>query len=245
MDHNFSFRTDRYNFWPIYEAIKKYYPLGIEKRNGGIYFTYPGIAELEKLIVENIHQKDNFQTRWEQKTENWSGELNHKIVGTTFGQEPSFSACVELSKDEFGDRIAEKRIHLAVSLIGPFYTLYATDTTALVERNPEILKDKIESNRVYLQTHRIIISPCGEYAEIFKKLRVLIENDFKNYQFIPYSIHSAFLDGLQVTYRDEQKNRIYHALFNQHFDFNSMIAGDQFEYGFDQWLIENPDMDNN
>ncbi len=49
MDHNFSYRTDRYNFWPIYEAIKTYYPLGIEKREGGVFFEYSGISNLKRL----------------------------------------------------------------------------------------------------------------------------------------------------------------------------------------------------
>ena len=61
-NHNFSFRTDRYDFWSIYEAIKKYYPIGISE---SLEESFPGRKEKEKLIVENIHQPENYKSRWE------------------------------------------------------------------------------------------------------------------------------------------------------------------------------------
>ncbi len=245
MDHNLSFRTDRYNFWPIYEAIKTYYPLGITQREGGIYYEYSGMAELNKIVVDNVHEKENFQSRWQRKVENWSNELKYEIVGTTYGQEPSFSGYIALQKDEINDKISEKRLHIAVSLIGPFYTLFETDVTTLIERNTGFYKGATESDRFYQKIHRTAISPYGEYAHVFDKIRILIENDFKEYRFVPYMVHSAFLEGLQVRYRHEKKNRIYHALFNQLFDFNAAIVRDEFEYGRDQWFIHNPNMKNN
>ena len=241
MDHNFTFRADRYNFWSIYEALKTYYPIGIEKRVGGIYFEYPGITELERMVVDNIHAKGNYQSKWKQRIDDWSNELEQKIIGTTCGQEPSFSAYIELFHDEANDRIFEKRLHFAVSLLGPFYTLFATDLTTLVERDA----DSKKVSQRYQQTHRNVISPYNGYSELFNSLRRLIERDFKEYKFVPFMIHSAVIKGLQVRYRDESMNRIYHGLFNQHFDFSSRIIGDQYEYGFDQWLIENPNMGEN
>ena len=244
MNYNFSFRTDRYNFWPIYQALKTYYPLGIERREGGIYFKYPGIAELGKLVVENIHEKENYQSRWRDLTSKWSTELDHKIISTTYGQEPSFSAYVELQNEETSERIFEKRIHFAVSLIGPFYTLFATDLTTLIEPDPDIPVASQKYGRRYQQTHRSIISPYKEYSDLFVRLRSLIENDFENHKFVPYTMHSAVLNGLQVRYRDDRLNRVYHGLFNQHFDFSSTVVGDKYQYGFDQWLIENPNLSN-
>ena len=241
MDHIFSYRTDRYDFWAVYETLKSYYPLGIERHEGGIYFEYPGIKELERIVVDNIHEKDNYQSRWKQRVDKWSNELNQKIIGTTYGQEPSFSAYIELLNDAADDRIFEKRIHFAVSLLGPFYTIFAADLTTLVEQDTDLKK----ISQRYQQTHRNIISPYNEYSALFINLRRLIEKDFSGYKFVPFMIHSAVLNGLQVRYRDESLNRIYHGLFNQHFDFKSRIVGNQYEYGFDQWLIENPNWGNN
>lgn len=33
----FVFNVDKYNFWPLYETIKKYYPIGILKENSKFF----------------------------------------------------------------------------------------------------------------------------------------------------------------------------------------------------------------
>ena len=61
----FSFRTDRYDFWPIYDALRKFYPIGIENHEGGIFYKYPGILALEKILVENVHDQSNYKKKME------------------------------------------------------------------------------------------------------------------------------------------------------------------------------------
>jgi hypothetical protein len=52
----FSFNTDKHDFWPIYDAIKQFYPIGIQKNDDdGMYVSYPGIKLLETIIIDNIH----------------------------------------------------------------------------------------------------------------------------------------------------------------------------------------------
>lgn len=58
----FSFNTKKHNFWLIYDAIKLYYPIGIPKDEHSIYFNYPGIKNLTALIVEKIHNSDNYNS---------------------------------------------------------------------------------------------------------------------------------------------------------------------------------------
>ncbi len=241
----FSFRTDRYDFWPIYEALRKFYPIGIKKiHEKGIFYKYPGILALEKLIVENLHDQSNYQKRWKDKTDKWSGILNKKIIGTTYGQEPSFSAYIEIQKTESNNRVFEKKLHFAVSLLGPFYTIFAIDSTNLVEKDFKLSEKAVPRDSHYPAVHRTIISPYGEFAEIFEQLRGLIEEDFENYRFVPQRIHSSVIEGLYVRYGDDSFKRIYHGLFNQLFDFNSILVGDEYKYGFDQWYVDNPNMDN-
>lgn len=55
MNRYFSFNSDEYDFWPLYNSIKKYYPIGIKKNQQfDIYRKYEGIQKLEKLLVEKI-----------------------------------------------------------------------------------------------------------------------------------------------------------------------------------------------
>jgi len=38
----FSFNTQTHNFWPVYEAIKTYYPIGIRYSYPSLYTEYEG-----------------------------------------------------------------------------------------------------------------------------------------------------------------------------------------------------------
>jgi hypothetical protein len=46
----FYFHYGQYDFWDIYECIKKYYPIGIPKDESGMYLNYPGMKALEAVI---------------------------------------------------------------------------------------------------------------------------------------------------------------------------------------------------
>lgn len=230
MEPIFTFRTDRYDFWPIYEAIKAYYPIGLERTEHSIYFQYPGIKRLEALVETTLHQKSDLSQTWDAFREQCEKELNVNIAGTTYGQAPSLSAFVEIATREIDDYIISKELHVALSIIGPFYTIYGMDKIALKE-----------SDRYYRQTNRTIISPQATYAHDFTVLRENVEKTFEGYRFVPHFIHQMFIEGLRVRYQDDAQNRVYHALFNYLFDFDSAVAGDTHGYGFDQWVIDDPD----
>ncbi|MEM9300322.1 MAG: hypothetical protein AAGA64_18340 [Bacteroidota bacterium] len=239
---NFSFNTKTHDFWSIYKTLKKYYPLGLKKiPETSNYFQYEGLRELEKLIVENFQDKLNYSERWEKKTRKWEAEINYKLVGTTYGQEPSFSAYLEIEKNKFKNWFFEKQLHFTISLIGPYYTIYGADTCTMVAKeNLKLSKLLEQKDRYYKKVNRIVVSPFAEYEEPFEAIRKLIASDFGNHKFVPYAIYSQGLAGLELHYRDEGLNRIYHGLFNNSFDFDASIAGAHVEsgdYGFEQWRI--------
>ena len=230
-EKNFIFNTNQFDFWPIYESIKRYYPIGINRSHEGMYSDYLGHKKLEKLLIENIHENYG---EFKQKLNAWEKALNNRFVGTTYGQEPSFSAYMELEKNSYKDWILEKRLYFAISLIGPYYTIYGMDTSTLLAK-----AEYLNKNRQYHQCNRLIISPYIEFHEDFEKLRKLLEEKYPDYKFVPYHIYSSELEGLQLNYADNLRSKIFYALFNQQIDFDVPIAGDQYEYGYDQWRIRN------
>lgn len=235
MGNNFSFIADHYNFWPVYETIRKYYPLGIERQEQGIYFQFAGILELERLIEENVHIQSNYQKRWKKKLDDLSSITGKRIIDTTYGQEPSFCAYIELEHSRIKDYVIEKRLYFTVSIIGSFYTVFETDQTVLTVKEVKTINGNSINNFFYKGVIKSTISPYEENKRIFQSLRTFIESEFQQYRYIPYLIYSSKLNGLEVRYSENSLNRVYHALFNQQFDFNSAITGDQFSYGFDQW----------
>ena len=226
----FSFNPNRHNFWPIYEAVKAYYPIGLKGAYPGIYYDYPGIKKLEALVIDNTHVRAHYRERWVKVKRKWQKELGKAIRETTYGQAPSFSGYVEVSRKKVDNCILSKELHVAVSFLGPFYTVFGLDNTVL-----------IEEDRHYPQTNRVVISPTAGYDQYFSRLREAIEKDFSGHQFVPYFIHHRFIDGLRVRYRDDDENRVYHALFNENFAFSAPIVGDEYGYGMDQWLVDDPE----
>ncbi len=226
----FSFNPKRYNFWPIYEALKEYYPIGIKDTYPGIYYDYPGTKRLEELVVDNVNIRAHYRERWIRVKRKWQKEVGKPIRETTYGQAPSFSAYVEVSRKKVDSCIVSKELHFAVSFLGSFYTIFGLENTTL-----------IEEDRHYPQTNRVIISPTSGYDQYFTKLSEEIEKDFSGYKFVPYFIHHMFIDGLRMRHQDDDENRVYHALFNDNFAFSAPIVGEEHHYGMDQWLVDDPD----
>ena len=95
-DEGLYFNSTKYNFWPIYDCISKFYPLGLRKADNEMYLSYPGSKAMEALIEEHFHDSENriwtnFRSEIETKTE-------HPIIGTTYGQAPCYGLYIELEK---------------------------------------------------------------------------------------------------------------------------------------------------
>lgn len=234
----FNFRDDRYNYWPIYEAIKTYYPIGVPRF--GSFFTYPGLKRLEDIVVENIHVGENYKNRWLSFEHHIREGLGKDVVGTTYGQAPSFSSYIDLEKIEIDQYVLKKELHFCVSLVGPFYTVYGIHCAFFGKD----FGSKGERKLFYNHTLQSVVSPTGEFGAPFTQTRKLIEERFEGCKFVPYHVNRMYIEGLFVNYRDERKNCVFHALFNDAFDFESRIVGDTHTYGNEQWLVDNPNWEN-
>jgi hypothetical protein len=60
-----NFNYDKFDFWKVYDSIKHFYPIGVKKDEGNLYYSYPGLKELEAIIIDNIHDDKHFEERWE------------------------------------------------------------------------------------------------------------------------------------------------------------------------------------
>jgi hypothetical protein len=202
------FNSDKFDFWKIYNAIKCFYPIGVKKNESKMYFSYPGLKELEDIVVDNIHDDNHFIERWANFTKDVEKEIGKEIIGTTYGQAPSFSSFVLLDTASVGNLTRTKELHFFVSLVGPFYTIIGQDNNTV----------KLAEHKNYRSTSYLVVSPENEFAHTFKLLCERIENRFKGFRFVPYEICQQTIDGLAVRYSDENLNSVFHALFNNHVD---------------------------
>jgi hypothetical protein len=233
MTENFSFNIKAHNFWSIYESIKNYYPIGIENDYPGIFFDYWGIKNLEEIVAARVHDAKNYQLEWKDYCDELSEEIKLPIVGTTYGQAPSFSAYIELKKENGVSCDYSEELHFAVSFVGSFYSIIGQSTTVVHH-----LKD--EGRSYYPVVNRITVSPDKHSEKYFNFLKAKLESRFKGHRFVPYYINKQILQGLRVRYRDDKINRIYHALFNDIVRFSGqenhepLIMGDEF-YRYEEW----------
>lgn len=216
-----NFDSDKFDFWKIYDAIKHFYPIGVKKDERNMYFSYPGLKELEDIVVDNIHDYNHFIERWDNFTKDVAKVIGKEIIGTTYGQAPSFSSYVLLNMVSVDNLIRTKELHFFVSLVGPFYTIIGQDNNVV----------KIDDNSSFRSTNYLVVSPEKEFAAPFKLLCEKIENKFKGFRFIPFEIGTQTIEGLYVRYSDEKLNSVFHALFNNNLDLTigRTIGNDYFK----------------
>lgn len=222
----FNFNDKRFDFWPVYYAIRNIYPIGIERNEVDLFLKFAGKQELEDLIVDNIHNETNFHSRWETFEARLAEATGKQVTGTTYGQAPSFSANIELETIELPDRTIFKEVYFAVSLIGPFYTVLGRDRSLV----------RLSEHRFYGGTNYLVVSPEDEYRTLFELVCLNIEQQFKGYRFVPFEILTQRLKGLSVYYSDEPADKIFDALFNQQVDLSAQYIGDTF-HKYSDWKV--------
>lgn len=222
---NLYFNSDKYEFWEIYERIRLYYPIGIEKCDQGLYYSYPGIKRLQHEVVENFHNEQNYETRWTNFIRPMAEEFGKEIVNTTYGQTPAFSAFVELEKTVNDNLTRRKELHFFVSILGSFYTVIGCDANTV-----EI------GTFQYTSTNYLVISPENEFDAPFTRLCEIIETRFKGFRFVPFYICEETINGLSVRYADNDRNSIFNALFGDFLDRHSAAAIGISHYKCEDWV---------
>jgi len=232
MKSYFAFNPQTHNFWPIYEAIKTYYPIGIGYAYPVLYTEYEGQKKFVALLADNFHNMENFKARYESFTSKLQEQFGLEVQGTSFGQQPCFSFDLILEKTELPELTKVKKLSVAVSLLGDFYTIYGVDETTLQEeRRPYPYN--------YHAVNAITASPYKEFEVHFLKLKQVILERYPHHKQIPFSILTTYIDGVYNRFDETNESTIYNALFNHllraNYPYN--IRGDQY-YGYDEWRNE-------
>jgi hypothetical protein len=218
-----------FDFWSVYTSIKKYYPLGLDKEFI-LRFEYPGEKELEKIIADNIHEDKNNQWQWEGFCYKIEKGITKKIIGTTYGRAPCFSAYIQLEESKTDNLLRSKELHFFLSLTGPFYSIVGKDGSRI----------EFEKDYYHWVTNYLTVSPEKEYSDIFKFIESQIKEQFPEYRLVPFEILKQKIEGLYTKHYAENSMTIFNALFNDQIDPTSNISGNPW-YGSDKWIREDYD----
>lgn len=218
------FNADKFDFWIIHERIKRFYPVGLSK-NFNLHFDSPDCQELIKLAVENIHDEQNYNSRWTIFIEDLEKATGKKGRSTTYGQDTCFSASLILEETKMADLVRTKEISFYVSLIGPFFSIIGIDRSEI----------NFEKNKSFWITNSLTTSPEKDYADIFKLIEQKIEQRFEKYRLVPFRLLTEEIPGLYTKLYDTKTMTVFNALFNGQVDLSSNITGDIY-YGSDHWI---------
>ncbi|MGY4385851.1 hypothetical protein ACVWYN_002899 [Pedobacter sp. UYP24] len=233
-----NFNSYAYNYWPIYDTVKKYYPIGIKRLENSVYFDYPGLKELDNIVVEAIHGEDNKKFKaWQAFMEQLSSKFQVKHMGTTMGQAPSNSAEFILEDVDTPEFRRVKKLVLAVSLAGKFFAIFGIDETFIKEKAEKTFQWQYHAINV------VTISPYGEFETLFNGIKIAVEQQFEGYKFVPFMVHCAVIEGLQVRYSDREECTIFHALFNDQYKLkDGMVLRGELSFGSKDWETENAEL---
>jgi hypothetical protein len=223
-----NFKFDKYDFFKIYESLKRYYPIGISNEAGEMYFSYSGFKELGNIIVENIHDEKNFYDRWKIFHQEIENEIGKEVKGTTYGQMPSFSSFILLETNTVENLTRTKELHFFVSLIGPFYTIIGRDYNI-------VNMGKLGYSK---STNHLVVSPEIEYAESFHYLCSKIESRFNGFRFIPFYIYEQTIEGLNTRFFNGNNSSIFCALFHDLIDLKTPRIIGNHSFKSEDWIKE-------
>lgn len=196
--------------YKIHNIIKKYYLLGF-KSNSSIYLDYIGFKELKKLYQGKVESE---------KYEKWNtflnknSRLNQKGVNTTMLFSNCYSGFIEIETIETNDFKLKKLIHIELSVLGEFYTIYGRDIITYK-------KEKLTFPYI------ITVSPEGKYEEPMRKIIQNINIEYPNYELIPFRLLRIKIEGLFLNFLPEEQNgNIYQALFSHNDICNNKLKGE-------------------
>lgn len=195
--------ADKFDLREIYEALHRCYPIDM----------YHGSEKHTSIIVDNIHNRECFEL-WEQFTDELALESNKEIIGTTYGNAPSFSSFIVLDTTTLGSNTRSKQLHFMISLVGSFYTVIGEDKNTVKEHGG-----------TFESTNYLVVSPEYEFEAFFVWLCQKIENRFINFRFVPYEVYSQTMNHFNL----DSFLSVFQGLFNDLIDINTKnIIGNGF-----------------
>lgn len=177
------------SFSEISDCIKKYYPIGITREDEN-YFSYSGIVALNEIIKKNDEKEWNNSLLEKLKLD------FHDISETTAGLVPNFSGVIRLNNTSE----SRTELHFYKSLIGNYFTIEVLENMHIKE-----ISHPVFGKRKTWAIENIIVSPVGEYEEIFLKVYQSIVGKYKGVKFLPYIFDLYKINNLVLPYKSNNE----------------------------------------
>jgi hypothetical protein len=199
----------------IYQILDSYYNVKY-KRNDKEYWHQEGIKNVLSMIDKKIVDETYLKVHWQNTIcKQIANDLNVEVKDATMGMVPNYGGIIELGEDENGLHV---ELHFYVSFLENVYSIQIVflrdDMT--IKRNEPYLDDFVTKG-----VERLVVSPhTGIYFNEYKTIEAIIESNFENAIFLPFSIEQIKIENLEVTYQDKKNSTVGEAFFHKAMPIN-------------------------
>ncbi|WP_426490345.1 hypothetical protein [Hymenobacter sp. 102] len=238
---HFHFGPD-FNFWPLYTTIQQYYPLGltVPEYDDAFRHRYPGHEQLWDICTDCIENYPAFRQRWKPFQDHLKAVFK-RTVHHSQGPIPSYAGHIVVQKPKGPIWGHWKELYFAISLLGPYYTIYGLDTSQIElseTRHAMGHQEPITQPIGRSAIHALTVSPYEEYATLFVSLETAIREWFPEHRLVPLKIGRQALTGLVVEGCTVQPACLHAALFHTEIPWQSLSSqhyrGNEY-YGYEAW----------
>ena len=234
----YDFHNDyhEYDFSALYDVIATYYPVTATERPTEEERVQS--AQFQKIgarIEEEFSKPKVYNQKWGKFASALKKKLKKPVSHWPNLAGGGFMVEITLKETKVEDFAHTKTLHLHVSILGPFFTIYGADTSTVFSKLDYTYGPQ---NGHFITTNVVTISPLYEYEELFKALEKEVRDFFPRYLFVPYRIGMSTIKNISFEenlYNRGMMDTVFEGIFGTQALHNCLPRGDD-RYGYKDWL---------
>ena len=213
MIKDFNFHNFDNKFHQIDSKIKRFYPVDVKIEELDEFLHPNSDANVQKRkLRDHLSAVTDFDL-WSQLTNQLQKEFpDHTVLNSSNLQQPAYHGRVIVNTFNTKHLINVLRVDYAVSLLGPFYTIFGVDGIGIDRkgiRNSKNIMDCLASSR---HSHTIYPSPNSLIEPFYSRVQHNITEVFSGFRQIPFNVLFSIFPDMRTDGEDKDRT-VYQALF--------------------------------
>lgn len=225
-----------YDFSVLYDVIASYYPVTVAERPSEEEWARS--AQFQKIgarIDEEFVKPKTYNAKWGKLALALKKKLKKPVWHAPDLATGGFMAHIKVKETKVEDLVHTKTLHLHISILGPFFTIYGADTSTVISKLDYTYGPQ---DGHFTATNVVTISPLFEYEELFKALEEEVRDFFPGYLFVPYRIGMSTIKNIsfeETLYNRGMLDTVFEGIFGTQALHNCLARGND-RYGYKDWL---------
>lgn len=242
--YDFPNHYHEYDFSALYDTIARYYPVtDTERPSEEERVRSAQFQQIRARIEEEFIKPKVYNQKWGKIASALKKKLKNPVSHWPDLAGGGFMAEIRLKETKVENFAHTQTLHLHVSILGPFFTIYGADTSTVFSKldytyGPE--------DGHFIATNLVTISPLYEYEALFKALEHEVRDFFPGYLFVPYRVGMSTIKNIsfeESLYNRGMVDTVFEGIFGTQSLHYCLPRGDD-RYGYKDWLKAKPSTEN-